>query len=45
MVAATILDMCVHAAEWLREDGPLDLAPLRECYVGMALRLVGASAP
>lgn len=43
VTASTILDMCIHAAEWLREDGPLDLAALRDCYVGMALRLVGAT--
>lgn len=43
VTAATILDMCVHAAEWLREDGPFDLPALRQCYVAMALRLVGAS--
>lgn len=42
VAAATILDMCVHAAEWLRDDGVLDPAQLQERYVAMALRLVGA---
>jgi TetR/AcrR family transcriptional regulator, cholesterol catabolism regulator len=42
VAAATILDMCVHAAEWVREDGPLSARELEERYVSMACRLAGA---
>lgn len=43
MVAAvTIIDMCVHAAEWLREGGTLSIEQLQDRYVAMAMRLVGA---
>lgn len=44
VAAATILDMCIQAAEWLRDDGDLDLQQLQARYVAMALRLVGADS-
>lgn len=44
LAAATILDMCVNAAEWLRPDGQLPFPELQERYVAMALRLVGAQS-
>ncbi len=40
--AAAILDMCVHAGEWLRERGELTEAEISERFVALALRLVGA---
>ncbi|MDA8343122.1 MAG: TetR/AcrR family transcriptional regulator [Actinomycetota bacterium] len=43
VAAATILDMCIHATEWLHEGGPLSMPELQERYVAMALRIVGAS--
>ena len=42
LAASTILDMCVHSTEWLREDGPLSVSELQDRYVVMALRIVGA---
>lgn len=42
VAASTILDMCVHAAEWVREDGPLGAEELEERFSAMALRLAGA---
>jgi AcrR family transcriptional regulator len=44
IAAATILDMCVHAGEWLREGGELDEAAIERRFTEMALRLVGAVA-
>lgn len=41
VAASTILDMCVHAAEWVR-DGPLDAEEIERRFVEMALRLVDA---
>ncbi|MDA8366870.1 MAG: TetR/AcrR family transcriptional regulator [Actinomycetota bacterium] len=41
LAASTILDMCVHSTEWLREDGPLSVSELQDRYVEMALRIVG----
>lgn len=43
IAAATILDMCVHAGEWLRDRGELDEDGIERRFVEMALRLVGAS--
>lgn len=42
VAASTILDMCVQAAEWVHEDGPLPLGELESRFVAMARRLVGA---
>lgn len=41
VAASVILDMSVHAAEWVREDGPLPTDELEQRFVAMALRLVG----
>lgn len=35
------LDMCVHAAEWVRGNGLLSTQGREERYVAMALRLAG----
>lgn len=43
LVASAIIDMCVHASEWLRVDGPLTLDAVEDRYVAMALRMAGAS--
>ena len=45
LAASTILDMCVHATEWLSEDGPLSVSELQDRYVAMALRIAGATGP
>ncbi len=42
VAASTILEMCVQAAEWVREDGPLGVEALEDRFVEMARRLVGA---
>lgn len=42
LVASAIIDMCVHATEWLRADGPLSLQTVEDRYVEMALRMAGA---
>src|SRR5579875_857084 len=42
IAASTILDMCVYAAEWVREDGCFTQEALESRFVAMALRLVGA---
>lgn len=42
LVASAIIDMCVHASEWLRADGPLTLDAVEDRYVEMALRMAGA---
>lgn len=42
LVASAIIDLCVHATEWLRADGPLTLQAVEDRYVEMALRMAGA---
>lgn len=42
ITAGTILDMCVHAGEWLRVEGELREEQLEARFVEMALRLLGA---
>jgi TetR/AcrR family transcriptional regulator, cholesterol catabolism regulator len=42
MTATTILDMCITISEWYHEGRPLSAADMRDRYIGMALRLVGA---
>ena len=42
ITAAAILDMCVHAGEWIRERGELAEEEISERFVAMALRMVGA---
>jgi len=42
LVASAIIDMCVHASEWLRPEGPLTLDTVEYRYVEMALRIAGA---
>ncbi|MGH8979495.1 MAG: TetR/AcrR family transcriptional regulator [Acidimicrobiales bacterium] len=41
LAASAIIDMCVHATEWLRADGPLTLNAVEDRYVEMALRMAG----
>ncbi|MGH3321604.1 MAG: TetR/AcrR family transcriptional regulator [Streptosporangiaceae bacterium] len=42
LMAATILDMCIHVSEWFHESKPLATAELQDRYAAMALRLTGA---
>ncbi len=42
ITAAAILDMCVHAGEWIRDRGELSEEAISERFVAMALRMVGA---
>lgn len=44
VAASTILDMCVQAAVWVREDGPLAMEEIELRFVEMAHRLVGAAS-
>lgn len=44
VAAAAILDMCVHAGEWLHHSGALPMAEIENRYVTMALRLAGVRA-
>jgi len=44
VAAAAILDMCVHAGEWLHDGGILSMDDIEQRYVTMALRLAGAGA-